>query len=561
MMSARKLLLKPFLLAALVFTVYSGQPAAQEAAAEGRSTISARIAWRAAYFIDDVQELDSAEPVDLTGDFVIGDPLTPVKPDLEKLAQEQPELLSKLEEIGHVPIRAILDKAGRLTNLRFEEEIDPAVRDLFVETLRDARFEPTVHFERGPVFVQIGVDYVVESSKAPALIPEEEALKGEEVGVVQRVMTDTEEGVPHEAPLQRYASILYKPDMPLVPESDTSFLASFFVIVDSRGVVKEARLFSDSRDHRPPSKLANGLPSLRSYLEGFRFEPQYLSDGSPARFAALVDLRVSPGRVEIATRETGSESDAEARFSEVYWLDEGRVLDLLLPPHPPERMLLYRNGNPGQARLIPSGPDQMFIYWEDDRPKYGEACFGCTGLKEFILPQLGIPGYNVRLGQILEEVRVEVDVLMRPGATTDELLADLEAALREKLGLDLSFDLQTEMRPTLVLEGSIGEVAQDPSSGRPTLHAFTDTKEPEGSAGPCRDAKHLAEILESELGMAVVDQAESATNPFWIALHRSAFRTERLDLLIRNLEAQTDLEIRVEKRPTEVLYLTQRQGT
>jgi hypothetical protein len=61
--------------------------------------------------------------------------------------------------------------------------------------------------------------------------------------------------------------------------------------------------------------------------------------------------------------------------------------------------------------------------------------------------------------------------------------------------------------------------------------------------------------------MAVVDQAESATNPFWIALHRSAFRTERLDLLIRNLEAQTDLEIRVEKRPTEVLYLTQRQGT
>jgi len=561
-MPARKLLLKPLFLAVLVLAVQSEPAAAQEAATEGQPTISARIVWRAAYFIDDVEELNGAEPVDLTGDFVIGDPLTAVKPDLEKLAQEQPELLSKLEEIGNVPVRAILDKAGRLTNLRFEEALDPSVRDLFMETLREARFEPTVHFERGPVFVQIGVDYVVESSEAPASVPDEQALVGEEVGVIQRVMTDTDEGVPHEAPSHRYARILYKPDRPLVPESDTSFLASFSVIVDSRGVVKEARLFSDSHDSRRPDQLADGLPSLRSYLEGFRFEPQYLSDGSPARFAVLVDLRVSNGRVEIATRETGNEFETEARLAEAYRLDEGKALDLLLPPHPPERMLFYRLGNPTQSRLIPSGPDQMLILWEDDRPKYEGACFGCTGL-EFFLARLNIPRHAIRLDPALEEVRVDADLLMRPGATTDELLADLEDALREKLGLDLAFDLQTEMTPALILRGSIGDVAEDPSfSGRPTLHVFTDTKESEGGGGPCTESKHLAELLESQLGMAVVDEVNgSAAKAFWIELHRSSHRTERLDLLIHNLEAQTDLQIHVEDRPQEVLYVTQRSGT
>jgi len=32
-------------------------------------------------------------------------------------------------------------------------------------------------------------------------------------------------------------------------------------------------------------------------------------------------------------------------------------------------------------------------------------------------------------------------------------------------------------------------------------------------------------------------------------------------MLIRNFEAQTDLDIRIEDRPTEVLYVTQRSGT
>ena len=60
----------------------------------------------------------------------------------------------------------------------------------------------------------------------------------------------------------------------------------------------------------------------------------------------------------------------------------------------------------------------------------------------------------------------------------------------------------------------------------------------------------------------VIDETDGpADEPVLIRIHDSAFRTERLDLLIRNLEAQTDLDIRMEDRPTEVLYVTERGRT
>ena len=549
-MSARKLLLEPLFFAVLALALKAAPVASQEAAAESVPTITARIAWQAGYFIQGIEDLDGAEPVWLGGDFAIGEPVSSIKPDVEWLARERPEVLRRLKGVRHIAVRAIVDKEGRVTHLRFEEDLEPDVRDLFLETLRAARFAPTVHFERGPVFVQVALDYLIGRGDMASSKDD-----GDEVGEVLRVMTDSEEGYPHEAPLKRYARILDKEDPPVLQKDRVDFLLSVLVIVGSSGVVEEARLFEGSREQRPPRATPAELRPLVPYLESFRFEPQYMNNGSPARFEAMVDLRLSDGRVEVASRATVNESDGD-RLAEAYRLDEGRVLDLLLPPYPPERKL-----------LIPSGPDQTIIHWEDDRPKYSHACFGCTGLKELILPSLNIPRQALRLNDALKEVRIKADVLMRPGATTDELLADLEDALREKLGLDLAFDLRTEMTPTLVLGGSIGEVPQDPeSSGRPTLQVFTDRKNddpPFGSdAGPYTESKDLVELLENQLGMLVVDQMDGrATKPYWIRLHRSSDKTRRFDLLIQNLEAQTDLDIRIEDQPTEVLYVTERGGT
>ena len=56
--------------------------------------------------------------------------------------------------------------------MRFEEEFERSVRDLFIEVLREARFEPTVHFERGPVFVLAALHYWVEREGTPPPDPD-----------------------------------------------------------------------------------------------------------------------------------------------------------------------------------------------------------------------------------------------------------------------------------------------------------------------------------------------------------------------------------------------------
>jgi hypothetical protein len=122
------------------------------------------------------------------------------------------------------------------------------------------------------------------------------------------------------------------------------------------------------------------------------------------------------------------------------------------------------------------------------------------------------------------------------------------------------------MMPTLVFRGSFGDVAEDPDLDHRALHFFTERKNPEpnvgSGAGPLTELGAATEILEHQLGLFMADETDGpAKEPIHIRVHDSAFRTERLDLLIQNLEAQSDLQIQVEDRPQEVLYVTQRSGT
>jgi hypothetical protein len=559
-MPARKLLIAPLFLAVLALILCPKLAAPQEAGEHKLPTISARFAWQSAYFIDDVQELDGAEPVDITGDFVIGDPITSVKPDVEELAQDRPELLARLEEMGHIPMRAILDRTGRVTNARFEEEVEPEVRDLFLEILREARFEPTVHYERGPVFVVLSIEYRIESKEARRPDPPARSeLVGEEGGHVLRLLDESGSGMTRQPPIS-YARILSRAEAPILDPEPPELVMTVLVTVDSQGTVREI----DPPKGVDEGELSKNLLMLLRFIESFRFEPIYLEDGLAVAFKAFVELTLDEGQIRIATRTNPAE--VEARVADVYYLDPAKVLDLLPPPYPPERMVLYQTEAPSQSRTIPSGPNQMRIHWKDDRPTYGGACFGGCNSLENLFGVLGVPRHAIRLDPALRDVRVQTDVLFRPDAPTDELLADLEAALLEQFGLDLRFDLRSEVMPTLVVRGSFGEVAEDPDLKLPTVHFFTDRRNPEpnvgAGAGPLTELGGAIELLEGQLGIFVVDETEGGLEkPTLIQVHDSAFGTERLELLIRNVEAQTDLEISVQDRLQEVLYVTQRSGT
>ena len=157
-------------------------------------------------------------------------------------------------------------------------------------------------------------------------------------------------------------------------------------------------------------------------------------------------------------------------------------------------------------------------------------------------------------------MRMVADIVRREGASREELLGELSRVLDERLDLALAFRSVSEVSRTLVLRGSIGTVpTDDERDGQRVLHVFTDRRDPRTGAGggPFPDAGDLAGLLSNHLGIPVVDRTTGTPeHPFHVRLHPSADRTQRLDLLIRNLESQTDLDIEIVERPDRIVVVS-----
>ena len=359
-----------------------------------------------------------------------------------------------------------------------------------------------------------------------------------------------------------FVAVLQKGEPPVLEVRDEEWILSFTFSLDDGGNVESAMLFRDSRAG-PWEETHESTPAserLAAYLETFRFEPIVLSGGTPEQALAMIDLRVSARGVEVATR---AGEDLERRLAEAYRLPDGRNLDLRLPPHPPERTVLYRAGHAVQARAVPWGPDSMTIVWTDDRPALGRALFSSQGTNLLALMQsLGLRRGAVRFEGGAQSVPISnADVVRRDGASEQELIDDLPHVLRERLDLGLEFEFASEPAPTLVLRGSIGDVPRDDEQdGARVLHVFTDGRNEDPRRGAGIKVWHVATlvaILERHLDMPVADETlGTVEEPFRVRLHDESRLTPRLDLLIENLEAQTDLEIAVEERVHRVVVVS-----
>ena len=524
----------------------------QAAPSEQPPQVMVGTSWRDGFLVDSVDEVDGADRVNLDGDFTIGDPTTPLTPDMAALAARNPALFARLEALGQLTATLIVDQVGAVRRVRFGDHVDDDLRRPFLDVLEVARFEPTTHFERGPVIVEVHVDYHINPVlPRRSLYEPGETFAGDEVG-------DVLPGLGRER-RSRFAGILAKGEPPVLDAGDQEAILSFLLSVDGGGNVESATLFRDSRT--PPYEETGSTAEserLIPYIETFIFEPIVGDDGAPAGGSLMLDLRVSQRGVEVATRRV-DEDGLERRLAEIYELPEGRSLDLLPPPHPPERMVLYRTWHPTQARMIPGGPDGMTVAWNGTRPASRGGCFGCEDLL-WLLDRLGFRRGAVRFEDAAENVPVDADIVRREGASREALLDELPRVLQERFDVDLDFRIISEPSPALVLRGTIGELPSDDGrDGRSVLHVFTEGRNEPGVGGGAINAnvETLAEMMSSHLDMPVVDETSgAAARPFDVMLHDSARGTRRLDLLIRNLESQTDLDIIVEDRPDEILVVS-----
>ena len=461
---------------------------------------------------------------------------TPLKPDAEALAVRSPALFERLGALGRLAATFLVDRSGAVHRVRFLGDVDQDLRRPFLEVLEAARFDPSPHFEREPVVFELLVDYLINPELPRPLYERGQALVGDEVAEVGGYGGESDrpsEGLP------RYAAVLEKGEPPVLDVGDAEWVLSFRLSVDDRGNVESATLFGDSRDgpFHAGSAPTPESETLAAYLETFRLEP-FISRPTTNRANVMIDLRVSARGVEVATR-AGDREELERRLAETYRLPDGRNLDLRPPPHSPERTVLYRTGNPVQARAVPSGPDMMTIGWMDDRPAYRAALFGPTDIPS-LLSALGIGHRAVRFEGGAENVLIAADVVVRDGVSEEELIDELPRVLKERLDLDLGFRVVSEPFRTIVLNGTV-------PGFKTTVRGFPDGRDEDpqsGAGGPVADAPGLADLMSQRLHMPLTDLA---IGPFAGSVvtrsHYSVSETQQLDLLIEDVQAGLDITV------------------
>lgn len=549
---------------AVALAASTGQPPRDPSNREPGPVIRARMVPKSAYFVDSVDELDTAERFAFGADFEFGRPRGTIKPDLGELSKDRPELIPRLTELATLTCSAFIDRQGRVVRVLFHGEVSDKLTRPFRQALLAARFNPTRHYDRGKAFVETTITYSINPQPIQtSFIEPGEPLLGDEVAEVlgaQRASdaAPVQEGLPY------YIAVIDKAQGLPTIAMDAERTVSFRVGIDELGNVESVEPFWRAMHASgKPADLPEEMVELIPYLRSFRFERFVLEDGSSARVQAVVDLRVSERSVEVATRAAGTEYEVAKRLFDAYRLEHGRNLDLRRPPHGPERMLLYRTGHPIQARAIAAGPSQMAIRVTDGEVLLDSACFGCRDLTSTLL-FLGVDRHTIRLAEGLENLPIDADVVIRDGILRDGLLTDLELALGEQYDIRLKFEQVFDSTNTLVLKGSIDTARFDrDSDGQPVLHIFTDEKSQDPTestgGGPFTDARVLTRLLSTQLGIPVVNETDGRSlTPFRVRIHRSAYQTRRYELLIANIEAQTDLELALEKRSNEVLLVKKR---
>ncbi len=461
---------------------------------------------------------------------------------------------------GQVWIKSYLGLEGRVLEAEVTKSLIPDVDEMLRQRVLGTRYEPWVLKNHGPVFAEVTFRFRIRPEGA--LWPEEAAaLRFEQAQRPVEGLVATVLGAGG-AQGRRAAGKRVTPRTQVPPPSDLPASTdppslTFTFGVDEAGIVNQVRSYREPTQATEPSKTL--LDALEDWISQHRFEPLAGPDGNPVPFGASLTLQLENGRLQSLV-DRDLDGAWEAKFHEVYRLGADRALRLVTEPFIPERTSFLKAAHPTQARAIRRGPDTVMLHWDDELGKatYSGQCFGCRGFPS-LLRRLGFEKFAVIAEPEILALEVPADVILRPDAARETLLGDLAEEIRSHFGFDLHLTLKTLPVATIVVRGSVGEVARDPNLGNDrTLHIYRDAKNPDprfgAGARPAPILEPFLHLLSGALAMPVVDETSSpAFEPFRVKVHRSAQRTADVERVLRNLEAQSDLEFEIEPRPTTIL--------
>ncbi len=251
-------------------------------------------------------------------------------------------------------------------------------------------------------------------------------------------------------------------------------------------------------------------------------------------------------------------------FETAYALSDGEVLARLIPPFIPERLVYYREKNPGQAQAIPGGPDSMFFRWDNGKlAGTGMSFGGGQGIQVRTLLRMlaDVFPQEVEGDQQILDTQVSGDFVLRSGESPEHVVESLEAILRDEPKLPVRLRFRDVKRQVYVLRG---EYKFTPLPDYPdSIQIYGDKLAANSGAGG--GGGNFAEftrwvgmwierpvIGEVENGPKSLSWRYHLAAPF-TAESRAAAKDARS--VLRNLEGQTGLKFAEETREIRVLFV------
>ena len=171
----------------------------------------------------------------------------------------------------------------------------------------------------------------------------------------------------------------------------------------------------------------------------------------------------------------------------------------------------------------------------------------------------------------LLSIELPGDWIIRDEVSQKIKLKALEQLIAEEFGRTIQFEKRTVERQVIVATGSFKFHPPSETYEHKSVHLYTDELDPdEGSGGGTADSiNDFILRLGSLVDMPVVDHTESSKKikvPY--RHHRTSYlrrikdkaeKASKLEMLLANLTKQTELQFRIEKRPVEVWFVTEKQ--
>ena len=255
-------------------------------------------------------------------------------------------------------------------------------------------------------------------------------------------------------------------------------------------------------------------------------------------------------------------ADGEPLFKRYYSLKPQQVVAFANAPRE-NRNAIFAYLNSLQTVATPETPFAMIIRQsEGAAPQIQGGIWGRGSgysLSDLMAALLEIPSYQLQADPAIANLTLDGDVLVRAGATKEQVLAGLESAISEQLHTPLSLKLRQVDAEVYVLHGQWHSTA---TPGKPAQIQFYETDDSQASRRQTgtQSTITLGSLLGRYLNAPVAVEATGLPATISYAQYAPAGKYPEAALVLNHPAEQTGLTWITETRPTERLLVELKNG-